>query len=102
MQFPRLTTRRLMVIVAAVALVLGTLVERSRQFRHESRRHVFSMKAARGGIFSGRVRLIDRHGQFLTDQESAKHHWHGYMAVKYGRAARSPWFLVPPDPPEPK
>jgi hypothetical protein len=94
MRLPRMTTRRWMIAVAAVALACAVRValnERSRRFT----------RIAQGydDIFIGRSGPIS----ILRDRklvETIK--WRLKMGRKYRRAARYPWLPVEPDPPEPK
>jgi hypothetical protein len=88
MRLPRLTTRRLLVLVAVVGIVLGAgqeLRRRSARYREISNRHF----AALGFEGSGSV------------WEPAPR-WHSAMWKKYDRLARYPWLPVEPDPPPPE
>jgi hypothetical protein len=91
MKLPRLTTLRLMILVAFAALALG-LVEwmgrRSVAFRLKAREHEGTFKT-----------LIGPNTTFPVSPATAHHR---LMAEKYRLAARSPWLPVAPDPPEPK
>jgi hypothetical protein len=106
MQFGRLTTRRLMVVVAVVALAMGGVRawERSRHCR---------MMAET----CGRWESIFGHGAWICarvpdaikpdvgfeikpDHERAN--YYASMRRRHERVARYPWLPVPPDPSLPK
>jgi hypothetical protein len=92
MRLPRLTTRRLMVLVAVVALPL----------------------AIRAGIESRRERLRRWEGDHLnsylanansarkTDRSKRLARYHVDLARKYDRAVLRFWLPFPPDPPAPE
>ena len=90
----RMTTRRWMVAVAIVGIVLGVTIERHNRFRKIADYHQGEiMKLARRlAAFAGSSDhpLIPR----LDSHES--------MRLKYEHAARYPWLPVEPDPPEPQ
>jgi hypothetical protein len=104
MRLPRLTTRRLMALVAVVALVLASTVTLLR--------HLIS----RGREFEGRAEVY-KYGS-LADQDCGcavalpttpetlrRERMRAYSARlyrKYRRAALYSWLPVPPDPPPPK
>ena len=89
------TVRRLMVVVAIVALIVCVPIERHRRFSRLARFHdIESWKGAeempppRPGTTAIRLTEIGW--------------WHLKMQEKYEFAARNPWLPVAPDPPEPK
>ncbi len=86
MKLPRLTIRRLMLVVAIAGLVLGVLVERRARFLRIAARHKIP---ASDPAFNYRGFYIPR-----------RLIYHGMMESKYERAARYPWLPVAPDPPE--
>jgi hypothetical protein len=95
---PRLTIRRLMVLVAIAGLILGAaipLLERRRRFARIMNSHWAEVDrwALKVGLF--RPETIGR-------SPTAKVGWHAEMASKYRHAARYPWLPVWPDPPEPE
>ncbi len=87
MRIPRLrfTVRRMLMAVAAVALLFGLLVERRQNFRGIAADHASVIKpyAATGWITEAQVM------------------YHDEMRRKYEWAARHPWLLVAPDPSPP-
>jgi hypothetical protein len=101
MRLPRMTTRRWMVAVAAVALSMGVtlsitrLQRRYRRFTERMRQHestaIFYKSVARGQPDLAIRRTLDRE----VDRQVA-------LASKYRYAARYPWLPVEPDPPEPE
>jgi hypothetical protein len=99
---PKFTNRRIMVIVAVAALVLGGV----RWHRWAmARRLVYQRIAIVHDIKGARFReawVVCPHGELLPSQpESRKAAYHEAMEDKYKTAANYPWFPVPPDPPEP-
>src|SRR5262245_2507287 len=110
MQLPRLTTRRLMVAVAIVVVLLGALVERRNRFLrladyHSTQFvgvHLVGIKNAWWGgpdPWPGAISIwTDRQGNRLTDEQSRKEDNHRALAFRYRMAARCPWLRVSPDP----
>jgi hypothetical protein len=95
MRRPRFTLRRLMLLVAALAipLALWAVIER-RRARFE---RLFSYHRGLAGpvvwrSFDGATPI------FTTEQGRG----HDRLAVKYAEAARRPWLPVEDDPPEPR
>ncbi|WP_143206359.1 hypothetical protein [Singulisphaera sp. GP187] len=96
-----MSTRRGMVVVAAVGLACAATVvvmERKERFARIARQH--------SGVFPplSFVDLIvasepDRERLMLWGKRVGV--WHSEMAKKYQYAARYPWLRVEPDPPEP-
>lgn len=85
MRLPRLTTRRLIVLVA-VAGIACALTER----RAKSQRIALAHEAALQV-------LLDYEGFYSFTPII----WHEEMRQKYFDAARRPWAAIAPDPPEP-
>jgi hypothetical protein len=100
---PRLTVRRLMVVVALAALLLGAIVlveNRRRRFLSLVDAHQAGMIAWEEGNPSEASReRFDLSGRKVSLKA---HRWHLQMAEKYRRAARYPWLPVESDPPEPE
>ena len=112
MRLPRMTTRRWMIAVAVVAILLGAGLEtgrRSFRFARLSDCHsnaaleCFHALMTLGGwpppqdpspAELGRVRNLYRVRALV--------HYHSALTQKYERAARYPWLPVAPDPPEPE
>ncbi len=86
---PRFTVRRMMILVAATGLALGSwawMARRSAAFQ------------ARAAAHSGRVREVEM--PCRVNQPLREHH--DALVRKYTFAARHPWLPVSPDPPEPE
>lgn len=90
------TVRRLMIVVALAALLLGVrgwCVVRSARFREMADRHFRSWLDNPSSVIDSR----------LPDElEARQSEYHLAMRGKYLRAARYPWLPLAPDPPEPK
>jgi hypothetical protein len=103
MRLPRMTTRRWMVAVAAVALLMGIGSEVVRELRLASRyrrladgyRFVEELNTGKPASFGGTTTI-----QIAPSPEWAT--YYGEMRRNYERAARFPFFPVAADPPEPK
>ena len=96
MRLPRPTTRRMMELVAAVAVLLGAVMlkQRSKSYRaraalHAASRQMYLRKAEQTAS-----------GQAGHYRELAS--YHERLRQIYERAARRPWLPVPPDPPAPE
>jgi hypothetical protein len=116
MRLPQMTTRRWMVAIAVVAIVLAATTElprRAQRFRALAQAHGAAVKTARGKRWTGD---LERHGHvniaysYLDgrppDQEMTRHEvalvlWHLELMQKYNAAAERPWLPVEPGPPEP-
>jgi hypothetical protein len=98
----RFTIRRMMVVVAVFALLLGAVAIVRRQ-AHLQRLADYHAKMA-WQLQSSHGTVIRPNGAFvhvpLTPQRLAD--YHEDLARKYERAARYPWLPVEPDPPEPE
>jgi hypothetical protein len=113
MRLPRMTTRRWMVVVAVVGLLISgwvRLKQRRDCFLSMARSHERKMpsstaegKALRSrfgstsGMSGEEILLLRRDFDRMMDR--ADHH--AALVRKYHRAARYPWLSVEPDPPEP-
>jgi hypothetical protein len=111
MRLPRMTTRRWMVLVATVAILIGVGLELGRR----------SSRFARLSAYHSEVALLHFHtlmrlgGWPPQDPLAAELgrgrnlyrvralvHYHSALTGKYERAARYPWLPVAPDPTEPE
>jgi hypothetical protein len=98
MRLPRMTTRRWMVAVAVVAMLMGEadIAQRLRRRRDE-----FVSRAQWHGeivaTWNARWRPAPPGAATLRLMD-----YHGSLARKYERAARYPWLPVEPDPREPE
>ena len=113
MRLPRMTTRRWMIAVAAIGLMIGggvVLKQRRDYFLSLAQSHQKevasstargnALKSRFGGTLGMTVEEITRlHGDYDRMMDRADHH--ASLARKYERAARYPWLLVEPDRPEP-
>ena len=100
MRRPRLTIRRLMVLVALAAVALGIVgwlqrlsVAYQQKAEAYERRIVFIFYMASGPF---------EHPQPPPPPGSERNFWTMSMAAKYRWAARHPWLPVAPDPPMPR
>ncbi len=95
MRPPRMTTRRWMIAVAVVGIVLGVTIERRNRFRKIAAHH------------QGQFRKLVSQGHLILSSGSSddpimrRLEWHESMRLKYERSARYPWLPVDPDPPPP-
>jgi hypothetical protein len=113
MQLPRMTTRRWMILVVAIGLLIGGGVQLKRRrdyFLSLAQSHQNEVDSSTARANALKWRFGDTSG--MTDQEiislsrsydrmmdRADHH--ASLARKYERAARYPWLPVEPDQPEP-
>lgn len=114
---PRFTVRRLMVVVAIVAMILGVWLWAERR-----RARFSALESWHDRQVLWDVCIIAGHpgpdGEYVWEAEprprplkpgtprASPHQlristWHYRLASKYRRAARYPWLPVEPDPPEP-
>ena len=103
MRLPRMTTRRWMVVVAAVGLLMGGAIVGYRLKQWHSffvarAQHHARMEAA----FSSFGGTLSAHSKHIRASVSENLGYHVAMARKYRHAARFPWLSVAPDPPEPQ
>jgi len=87
MPIPRMTARRWMIAVAAVAALLGMVAEIGRE-RELSEEYDFH------------ARMHELMESIYTEKSAAA--YHAAMRQKYDRAARYPFLPVPPDPAAPE
>ena len=105
MRLPRMTTRRWMIAVAAVAIVLSVAISLLRVERLASEyRRLYAQHSAETQRYrqeaSKALRLRNARDRYVLASRRAAYHAH--LEAKYGHAAHSPWLPVEPDPPEPK
>jgi hypothetical protein len=113
MRLPRMTTRRWMIVVAVVSLLISgglRLKQRRDYFLSLARSHAQKMPSStaegkalksRFGSTSGMrgEEILFLRRDFDRMMDRADHH--AGLVQKYHRAARYPWLPVEPDPPEP-
>src|SRR5262249_5072297 len=103
MRLPRLTTRRLMVLVAVVGIILG-LETRRIQFlelaSYHSGQAMPTMRFRYDGVWITQDVFPDLPSGTKA-YRTTRSEWHAGLADKYARAARYPWLPVPHDPPPP-
>lgn len=112
MPFPRLTTRRWMVVAAAAGTPLGLnqwMLERGRPFHDWSESYQSRMSLIVDGLISsetgdliGTPAFLDGNMKPVIGSRASKEVWLYNMRSKYRRAAERPWLPVEPDPPEPE
>jgi hypothetical protein len=114
MRLPRMTTRRWMIAVAAIGLIIGAgvllkqrrdyflaLVQSHQKEVASSMARANALKSRFGDTSGMTVEDITRlHGDHDRMIDRADHH--ASLARKYEDAARYPWLPVEPDPPEPE
>src|SRR5262245_21410608 len=101
MRLPQFTTRRLMVLVAVVAVSLcgARLWSRSVEYERRAAKHA----AAAARLLAWQI-FPEEDDQGM--RQMGEHAWrlgryHATLKQTYERAARYPWLPVPPDPPPP-
>lgn len=104
MRMPRMTTRRWMAAVLAVAIALTIGIKLGRRRREYLRRAAWHAELGRygGDIFGDGVVLRSRprtRPRIMTSLKRIEHHQR--LAEKYRDASVRPWLPVEPDPPEP-
>jgi hypothetical protein len=95
MRFPRVTIRRLLLLVAALAVVLGVLValqRRSERFRHRAAEYASAVHS---------VYFADVNGEDGVGWTAGVAGDHADLASKYTAAARRPWLPLESDSPPP-
>jgi hypothetical protein len=90
----RFTVRRLMVVVAIVAIAIWVFYIRREEFHSLALYH--NKQSYQHGVMVNVGRGMSLH------QPNAKGQWHLKLAQKYSYAASHPYLPVAPDPPEPK
>jgi hypothetical protein len=97
MRLPRMTTRRWMIAVSVVGLVMGGIVGGVRL----KRRHDYYLSRAQH--HNTMVEIYIRKGvETLDPRYQRLLFYHGTVARKYWHAASYPWLPVEPDPPMPE
>jgi hypothetical protein len=113
MQLPRMTTRRWMVAVAVIGLMIGggVLLKQRRDYflsLAQSHQKEAASSTLRGAAYKWRLggtsgmtveEIMRLHRVYDRMMDRADHH--ASLARKYERAARYPWLPVESDPPEP-
>jgi hypothetical protein len=95
----RFTVRRMMVVVAVLAILVW-LGERHLRFTRLSEYH-----RSNAGIYlefdeqTGWVGYVTRDGRDIPERV---HLWHAKLEDKFRESARHPWLPIQPDPPDPK
>jgi hypothetical protein len=94
-RFPRITIRRSLVLVAALAVILGilTMLQRRRErFRHRAAEYLSAVHA----VYFGRM-----NGEDGTGWTTAAADYHDDLSLKYKAAAQRPWLPLEADPQAP-
>ena len=102
MKLPRVrfTLRRLMVVVAMAATVMGSvtyLKRRSAQFRA-----IYFNQALKAEEWNWLAAKLETRRDSRSVNALSIYKFHKFMAEKYDLAARRPWLPVNPDPTEPE
>jgi hypothetical protein len=105
-----MTTRRWMIAVAVLALILGPsrLAVRRAAFVGRSRDHAAWLRVYRANLAayeSGRIQYRNATPEFIRGYDDVlqrKIRHHEGLKAKYDRATRYPWLPVESDPPEPE
>jgi hypothetical protein len=95
MKLPRITLRRLMILVAAVAIPLalwGVLERRRIRFEQLSSYH--------RGLAGPAIWPTNEGAKPIFPTELGR--WHHELAIRYAEAARRPWMPVEDDSPTPR
>ncbi len=114
MRLPHMTTRRWIIVVAVIGLMIGGAVQLERRrsdyflsLAQSHQKEVASSKT-RGEALKSRFggtpgmtleEIMRLHRDYDLMMDRADHHTS--LARKYEQAARYPWLPVGPDPPEP-
>jgi hypothetical protein len=93
MPFARVTIRRLLLLVAAVAVVLGILVGLQR------RSDRFRRRAAEYAAAIHRVYFADVEGRDGMDWTASVADYHADLSSRYAAAAKRPWLPLESEPP---
>ena len=95
MRLPRVrfTVRRMMVAVAIMGIAFG-MIDRHYRFKKMANHHLSELRC----LDIEQSLDIKRPSPFFL----ALVDYHASLSKKYAKAARYPWLLVGPDPPEPK
>ena len=95
MRFPRVTIRRLLMLVAALAVALGILValqRRSERFRRRASEYASAIHT---------VYFADLNGEDGMVLTATAADYHGDLSLKYNAAAIRPWLPLESDDPPP-
>jgi hypothetical protein len=95
MQFPRVTIRRLLLVVAALAVVLGIVVALQRRSER------FRALAAECAAAVHSVYFADVNGEDGTVLTASVADYHTDLSAMYGAAANRPWPPLKADEPQP-
>jgi hypothetical protein len=113
MRMPRFRIQTMMVTVAVVAVTIWGLKTHSRwrEYQRSAAKYRFqevvtytSLRQMRGSPtldLSGGLPMIENSPSDVALMLKLAFYW-GRLRIKYERAARYPWLLVEPDPPQPK
>jgi hypothetical protein len=116
---PRLTIRRLMLLVAGLAVIFGfaswmiRMTIRSNHFDRRAARHAHAYLLHREYVITYPAVVEDLKKGGVAPENVPKvtggigrdlrlRDYHAAMKAKYVRLARYPWLSVEPDPPEPE
>jgi hypothetical protein len=108
MRLPRMTTRRIMVVVAVVALILCGEILWRRRVTYQRRASINAIYARQfREAFESRSLVVfaKHHGPEYAATPTLRLKWaeyHETLARKYQRAASRPWEAVPANPPPPE
>jgi hypothetical protein len=95
MMFPRITIRRLLLLVAAMGVVCGILMALQRRSEH------FRRRAAEYASAIHTVYFTDVNGTDGTILTATTAGYHADLSMKYTAAADRPWLPLESDPPPP-
>jgi hypothetical protein len=103
MRLPRVrfTILSMMIAVAVVGTVLGSIMERRARFLRLAEYHGSQVVGVSGAIAVGSEVWWDAQGNPLSPEQIERDRWHLHLWSKYSLAARHPWLPVDSDPPEP-
>jgi hypothetical protein len=112
MQAPRMTTRRWMVAVAIVAILMGVGLDVGRRSRRFARlaadhsnaalEHFHTLMTLGGPPLLADIPPTEPGPLRSLHRENALVSYHSALTKKYQRAARYPWLPVAPEPPKPE
>ena len=103
----RVMTRRRMIAVAVVGVVIGSVLERRSRFLRLAEYHrsqivgvqfVIAMRAPDRVCVES---WVDAQGRTVSPQQIVKDEWHDQLSSEYLGAASRPWLPVVRDPPPP-
>jgi hypothetical protein len=102
MRMPRMTTRRWMIAVVLVGVLIQAIrwhVKWSRAYRWLAEERA-ARKSFRTIVVAGKGPIrINRRGEEISPE---RERWYAATSDKYYRAALFPWLPVEPDPPQPR